>query len=76
MVRTIRGNAQGRLLEGGLGNAMHIPILHPDVITTKPDSLVILPSFLTWWCLDEILLNHHPKSDHTTLAHWRALVDV
>ena len=44
-------------MEGGLGNAMHIPILHPDVITTKPDYLVILPSFLTWWCLDEILLN-------------------
>ncbi len=61
MVRTIRGNAEGRPLEGRLGNAMHIPILHPDVITTKPDYLVILPSFLTWWCLDEILLNHRPR---------------
>jgi hypothetical protein len=29
--------------KGGLGNATHIPILHPDVITTKLDYLVILP---------------------------------
>ena len=46
---------------------MHIPILHPDVITTKPDYLVILPSFLTWWCLDEILLNQLKIAEQSTI---------